>query len=119
MFAGAGIMEFAVSAVEVRDAAKERQELVLRRELPTVEIHLGRGEGLNGTVVQAGIVLALPDRGAEIGVAAEELNLILGPGDGRHTSNQQSQNEKPQTSRTSGVKECRRGTWAHLAPRNF
>ena len=97
MFPGAGPIQLAVGSIKISDSTQKRQELILARELPAVEIgvlgsisHNGSGRNSNWT----GSELRLSDRCAKIGITAEELDFVLGFGRDCHARGECGQDEE-------------------------
>lgn len=99
MHARAGAVESSVVAIEIGRRSEERKELVLAGELPAVEIRVLRSHGrIAGWWTQDARAdrssFANPNRSAEIGVAAEEFDLVLRLAGGGDAQGGREDNEK-------------------------
>ena len=94
MLACACTIQRAIRSVEVGDSSKKGQKLVLARKFPAVKVRVQRGVCQErGRKAYKASELPLLYRGAEIGVAAEEFDLVLRLGGGDAPDGRQ-ENEK-------------------------
>ena len=97
MLACACAIQRAIRSVEVGDSSEKGQKLVLAGKFPAIKIRVQRGvRQENGRKAYLASELPLSNRGAEIGVAAEEFDLVLRLGGGGDAQGGHYENEKPE-----------------------